>query len=192
MPGWIHLGMAVNPFELETEPEKRISEGYGNQRGQEAKQGIPYQRRGVGQGVHPVDVKNRVCAQNRCSTTAARAAATMTPESIVWSRSPISSSSVNVTAAIGALNAAAMPADMPTEAIRRQLGGWAGGARQHAAHACANLDGRALQAERCAGADLKRAKNEFADRLANGDEPVAQRVATFTWGMPLPAAAGAK
>ena len=56
-----------------------------------------------------------------CSTTAASAAATITPESIVWSRLPISSSSVNVTAAMGALKAAAMPAAMPTEAMRRRF-----------------------------------------------------------------------
>jgi len=54
-----------------------------------------------------------------CSTTAESAAATMTPESMVWSRSPISSSSVKVTAAMGALKAAAIPAAMPTEAMRR-------------------------------------------------------------------------
>ncbi len=53
-----------------------------------------------------------------CSTTAASAAATITPESMVWSRLPISSSSVKVTAAMGALKAAAMPAAMPTEAMR--------------------------------------------------------------------------
>jgi len=40
---------------------------------------------------------------------------------MVWSKSPISSSSVKVTAAMGALNAAAMPAAMPTEAIRREF-----------------------------------------------------------------------
>ena len=64
-----------------------------------------------------------------CSTTAARAAATITPESIVWFRSPISSSSVKVTAAMGALKAAAMPADMPTEAMRRRFSGLSRAAR---------------------------------------------------------------
>ncbi len=61
--------------------------------------------------------------RTRFSTTAASAAATITPESMVWSRLPISSSSVKVTAAMGALNAAAMPAAMPTEVIRRQFSG---------------------------------------------------------------------
>ncbi len=49
---------------------------------------------------------------------AASAAATMTPESTVWSRSPTTSSTVNVTAAIGALKAAAMPAAAPTGSSR--------------------------------------------------------------------------
>ena len=55
-------------------------------------------------------------AETLCSTTAASAAATITPESMVWSRLPISSSSVKVTAAMGALKAAAIPAAMPTDA----------------------------------------------------------------------------
>ncbi len=37
---------------------------------------------------------------------------------MVWSRLPISSSSVKVTAAMGALKAAAMPAAMPTDVMR--------------------------------------------------------------------------
>ena len=58
-----------------------------------------------------------------CSTTPASAAATITPASMVWSSEPISSSSVNVTAAIGALNAAAIPAAMPTDVMRRLFTG---------------------------------------------------------------------
>ena len=52
------------------------------------------------------------------------AAATITPESMVWSRSPTSSSMVNVTAAIGALKAAAIPAAIPTDVMRRRYWGF--------------------------------------------------------------------
>ena len=55
------------------------------------------------------------------STTAARAAATITPDSMVWSRSPMISSRVKVTAAMGALKAAAIPAATPTDAMRRRF-----------------------------------------------------------------------
>ena len=57
------------------------------------------------------------------SITAASAAATMTPESTAWSRLPTTSSMVNVTAAMGALKAAAMPAAAPTGMSRRRAFG---------------------------------------------------------------------
>jgi hypothetical protein len=63
------------------------------------------------------------------STTAANAAATTTPPRTVASRAPKSSSITKVTAAIGALKAAAIPAAAPTGTSRRWLLGDSANAR---------------------------------------------------------------
>jgi len=50
-----------------------------------------------------VNVKDRVFAEDTVFDDGGQCGATMTPESMVWSRSPISSSSVKVMAAMGAV-----------------------------------------------------------------------------------------
>ena len=68
-------------------------------------------------------VEDRVGPRTLRSMTAASAAATTTPDSTVWSRLPTISSMVKVTAAMGALKAAAMPAAAPTGMSRRRFCG---------------------------------------------------------------------
>ena len=112
-----------------------------------------------------------------CSTTAASAAATITPESMVWSRPPISSSSVKVTAAIGALKAAAMPAAMPTEVIRRLFSGLSRATRARIlltpAQICTVGPSTPSDAPR---PKLQRAQNKLADRLLQRDGAEAEGV----------------
>ena len=125
------------------------------------------------------------------STTAASAAATITPASMVWSRSPISSSSVNVTAAMGALKAAAMPAAMPTDAMRRQFFGLRRNARASRlltpAQICTVGPSRPSDAP---DPICSAHKMNLPAVSLNGASPKRSAYATFTCGMPLPAAPG--
>ncbi len=63
------------------------------------------------------------------STAAATAAATTIHARTAWSKSPTTSSIVNVTAAIGALKAAAIPAAAPTGRSRLRLSRYSAAAR---------------------------------------------------------------
>ena len=118
-----------------------------------------------------------------CSTTAASAAATITPESMVWSRLPISSSSVKVTAAMGALKAAAMPAAMPTEVMRFWFFGLSRAMRARKLLTPAQIcTVGPFHAQRSSAAELDRAQHELANRLLDGDDAGAEGVGDFHLG----------
>ena len=126
-----------------------------------------------------------------CSTTAASAAATITPESIVWSRSPISSSSVNVMAAIGALKAAAMPAAIPTDVMRRQFCGLSRAALAIRLLTPAQIWTVGPSRPSDAPEPIWKAQSTNLPMVSRRDtSPERSAKATFTWGMPEPAAAG--
>ena len=150
------------------QPEQRLGERDRDERGGDAEHRVEQQRRRVSRGRTAARTSKTGCSPSTLrSTTAASAAATMTPESSVWSSVPTISSIVNVTAAIGALNAAAMPAAAPTGISRRTFRCETPASRPRPARdARADLHGRALAAERRAGADLERADEELADRVA--------------------------
>ncbi len=128
-----------------------------------------------------------------CSITADSADATITPVSIVWSRSPISSSSVNVIAAIGALNAAAIPAAIPTDVSRRWFTGPSPAARASMlltpAHICTVGPSSPSDAP---DPICKAHRKNFPTVSRTVTRPFRSANATFTCGIPLPAAAGAR
>ena len=81
------------------------------------------------------------------------------------------SSKVKVTAAIGVLKAAAIPAATPTGVMRRWLRRERDESRDQTGHARANLDGRPFTAQRAPTTDLHDTKNELADCVPQGDGP---------------------
>ena len=126
-----------------------------------------------------------------CSTTAASAAATITPESMVWSRLPISSSSVKVTAAMGALKAAAMPAAMPTEVMRFWFAGLSRAIRAKKLLTPAQICTVGPSTPSDAPLPSCSAHSTNLPTVSFMVMAPARKVyAVFTWGMPLPAAAG--
>ena len=116
----------------------------------------------------------------------------MTPESTVWSSLPTISSIVNVTAAIGALNAAAMPAAAPTGIRRRTV------LRRDAGRA--RPSELAMPAQICTVGPSRPSdepvpicsapRKNLPTRRASARRPPFAANATFTCGMPLPRAFG--
>jgi len=132
------------------------------------------------------------CEPSRlCSITAANAAATTTPERTVWSRPPTISSTVKVTAAIGALKAAATPAAAPTGNSRRTLRGARANhlpmAHERAAHMCTVGPSRPSEAP---APTCRAVMTNFAAPSRRRTRSVCTAYAAFTCGMPLPRAAG--
>jgi len=93
------------------------------------------------------------------------------------------SSRVNVTAAIGALKAAAMPAATPDRGHAAGiLLGERGETGEKARDTGADLDRGTFPAKRTTGADLHDAKHELADGITEGDRSGFEGVGAFDLG----------
>ena len=113
------------------------------------------------------DGKDGMDAEHARSMIAAIAAATTTPESTGWSRFPTTSSMVKVTAAMGALKAAAIPAAVPTG--KRRLRVWVR-SRQSGRPCSLSRRRSALSGPRGPGRSrcrLERRDEELADGIAD-------------------------
>ena len=171
--------------------EQAVGEGHRDEPARDAEQRVDEQRGGM---VEPVGLRHfddRVHAEHLRSMTAASAAATTTPESTAWSSEPTISSMVKVTAAMGALKAAAMPAATPTGSRRRAL--FAGRPVARASRLVAPAQICTVGPSRPSEAPepiCRLARKNFPKASRKRTRPPSSAKAAFTCGMPEPRAPG--